>query len=327
MKVKKLLILWLSLALILSTYVLAAPKKVKNDPSKELYIEVSCLWNLEYFNDHKVGMKLASDFLGVKTQTVGPAEWDIKAMVSEMERAIAKKPAGIVLFGADPALNPMVKKAMNAGIPVVTVDADQPDSGRLAFIGTGNYAAGLQGADILASMINKKGKVAIMSIPNQTNHQERIRGYKEGLAKYKEIQIVQIVDTGADAVKSAQVAAGVLEKYSDLAAIICTDSTGGAGASMAVKDANKAGAVKIMAMDRGAEILQAINDGVISASIVQQTCLMPYYAVVLMHNMKLGQYPVTSNNKAAKVTGSPVNIDTGTVIVDKSNVKFFMKKK
>ncbi len=324
---KKLLIICLALVLIFSTAVLAAPKKIKNDPSKELYIEVSCLWNLEYFDDHKVGMKLAADYLGVKTQTVGPAEWDIKAMINEMEKAIAKKPAGIVLFGADPALNPLVKKAMKAGIPVVTVDADQPESGRLAFIGTGNYAAGAQGAEILAAMINKKGKVAIMSIPNQTNHQERIRGYKDGLVKYKDIQIVQIVDTGADAVKSAQVAAGVLQKYPDLVAIICTDSTGGAGAAMAVKDANKAGIVKIMAMDRGVEILDAINSGVISASIVQQTCLMPYYAVLMMHNMKLGQYPVTSNNKAAKVTGTPVNIDTGTVVVDKSNVKYFMKKK
>jgi ribose transport system substrate-binding protein len=302
-----------------------AAKAPKASAGDELYIEVSCLWNLEYFNDHKLGMKLAGDYLGVKTETIGPAEWDVAGMVTAMEQAIAKKPAGIVVCAMDPALNPAIKQAMDAGIPVVTVDADQPESGRMAFVGTGNYAAGYLGGQKLASLIGGKGTVAVMTMPTQTNHQERLRGYKDALVKTPDIKIVQVVDTGADAVKSAQVASTLLQKFPNLAAIVCTDSTGGAGAATAVKEAGKAGVVKIMAMDRGSEILQAIKDGTISASLVQQTVLMPFYAVSMMHNLKLGNFPVSNDNKAAGVSGAPVSIDTGTVVVDASNVDKFLK--
>ena len=59
--------------------------------SDELYVEVSALGNLDYFYDHKLGMKLAGEVLGVKTEYVGPAEYDITAMITAFEQTLAKK--------------------------------------------------------------------------------------------------------------------------------------------------------------------------------------------------------------------------------------------
>jgi ribose transport system substrate-binding protein len=215
---------------------------------------------------------------------------------------------------------------MEAGIPVVTVDADLPDSGRMAFVGTGNYNVGLQGGAMIGKLLNGTGKVAILTMPTQPNHQDRVRGYTDALAKFPNIQIVQTADSAGDPVKAAAATTGILQKYPDLAGLICTDSAGGSGAATALKEANMAGKVKVITMDRDPEILQAIKDGEITATIVQQTALMPYYAIVIMHNMKLGDFPISSDNKAAGITGAPVNIDTGTVVVDKSNVDYFMKQ-
>jgi ribose transport system substrate-binding protein len=296
------------------------------DVSSHLYVEVSALGSLDYFYDHKLGMELAGKALGVKTEYVGPADYDMAAMIAVFEQTIARKPNGIVVVGFEPSLNAIVDKAVSAGIPVVTVDADLPGSGRIAFVGTGNYQAGFQGGKKLGALIRGKGKVALMTKPGQSNLEERIKGYKDALAEHREIEIVQIVDTQSDPTVAAQAAAALLQKYPDIAGIACVEAAGGSGAATAVKEAGKAGKVKIVAMDRGNEVLDHIKNGVISATIVQQTALMPLYAVQILFNINNTRVPITSDNLKAGVSGVPSVIDTGVIIVDEKNCGYFVRK-
>jgi ribose transport system substrate-binding protein len=302
----------------------AKPTDVKN----QLYIHVELAGNLDYMYDHKLGTAQAGKDLGVKTSYVGPAEYDVGAMIAAFEQAIAQKPKGIVVMGVDDSLKVEIKKAIDAGIPVITVDADLPDSGRLAFVGTGNLAAGKLGGEEIARLIDGKGKVAIMTKPGQPNLDERVEGYKQALSKYPDIKIVQIANTNADTVVAAQAAAAILQKYPDLAGIACVESAGGSGAATAVSEAKKQGKVKIVSMDRSNDVIQAIEDGVITASIAQQTALMSYYAIQILYNYTNSHdIGITTDNKSAGITGTPVSVDTGCVIVDKSNAKYFMRKK
>ena len=55
---------------------------------------------------------------------MGADEYGMSAMVTAFEQAIARKPAGIIVVGFESSLNAIVDKAVDAGIPVVTVDAD-----------------------------------------------------------------------------------------------------------------------------------------------------------------------------------------------------------
>jgi ribose transport system substrate-binding protein len=293
----------------------------------QLYVEVSALGNLDYFYDHKLGMKLAGKALGVRTEYVGPAGYDMQAMITAFEQAMAKKGIkGIVVVGFEPALVPIINKAVDAGIPVVTVDADLPDSKRVAFVGTGNYEAGVEGGTKLAELIGGRGKVALMTKVGQSNLEERIRGYRDALAKYGDISVAQIVDTQSDAVIAAQVATAVLRKNPDLAGIGCVEAAGGTGAATAVKESGLAGKVKIVSMDRGNEVLEQIGKGVISATVAQRTALMPFYAVQILYNLANEDVPITQDNAEAQVSAAPSDIDTGVIIVDKSNYKYFLRK-
>jgi ribose transport system substrate-binding protein len=297
----------------------------ESDKSNQLYIQVSALGNMDYFYDHKMGMQKAGEELGVKTEYVGPAEYDMTAMVSAFEQAIAKRPQGIVVVGFEDSLNSIVDKAIDAGIPVVTVDADLPNSKRLAFVGTGNTNAGRAGAEKLAQEIGGKGKVAIMTKPGQSNLEERVAGYREVLATYPGIEVVQIADTQSDSVVSAQAAAALLQKFPDLAGIGCVEAAGGAGAATAVKEAGLAGKVKIISMDRGNDVIAAIEEGTITASVAQQTALMPYYATQILINLVNSNVNISSDNNAAGVLGIPQVVDTGSIIVDASNAKYFKR--
>ncbi len=291
----------------------------------DLYIQISALGNLEYFYDHKLGMQKAGELLGVKTEYKGPADLDLTAMVAELELAIARKPAGLAVVGFEDSLTPVINKAVESGIPVVTVDADLPKSKRVAFVGTGNFNAGRQGGLKLAELIGHKGQVALLTKTGQSNLNERIDGYKAALAQFPDISIVQVANTDSDPVKATQVASLLMQRYPDLAGIGCVEAVGGGGAATAAREADRVGKVKIVAMDRGSAVLKQIENGVIQATVVQQTALMPIYAVMILYQLNRMDMPISTDNTEAGVSGVPTSIDTGVVLVDKSNFRYFLR--
>jgi ribose transport system substrate-binding protein len=165
-----------------------------------------------------------------------------------------------------------------------------------------------------------------MTKPGQSNLEERIAGYKKAFSETPGVELVQIADTQSDPGVAAQAAASLLQKYPDLAGIGCVEAAGGSGAATAVKEAGKKGTVKIVSMDRGNEVLQGIKDGVISATIVQQTALMPFYAVEILYNLNNTAIPISTDNTKAHASGVPAVIDTGVIVVDSSNYEYFVRK-
>src|SRR5271166_5452885 len=104
-------LLLFSLGLMTVLGLAPARAQQKTNISDQLYIEVSALGSLDYFYDHKLGLQKAGEAMGVKTEYVGPAEYDISAMVTAFEQAIARKPSGIIVVGFESSLNAIVDKA------------------------------------------------------------------------------------------------------------------------------------------------------------------------------------------------------------------------
>jgi ribose transport system substrate-binding protein len=293
----------------------------------ETYVEVLALTNLPYFIDHRLGLEFAGKELGVKTKFVGPVDYDMTAMVNTLEQTIAEKPAGILVVGFDPALKPSIDKAADAGIPIVTLDAEVYGSKRLTFLGTGNVNAGHVGAQLLAKEIGGKGKVAIITKVGQSNLEERIQGYKDEFAKnFPGIEVVQIIDDQSDSAKAADGLKAVLQRVPDLVGVGCVEAAGGVGAATAAKELNIVGKLKIISMDRDDGTLKFIEDGVIQGSVAQKTALMSYLGTKFMYLMNHGAVPVVADNKAASIVPMPESVDTGTIVINKDNAKMFYHK-
>ena len=301
-------------------------ESAEGDTKDELYIGVYCLGNLEYFYDHKIGLQAAGEMMGVQTKYVGPPDYDINAMVAAFEQAIAENPAGIITFGAEDALLPVINKAEEAGIPVVTVDGDVSKSKRTAFVGTGNYQAGYLGGTKLGEALGGEGKVAILTEPSVELHRERQSGYEDALANFPGIEIVQIGDTKADPVQTVQVVAAILQKNPDLAGIGCTDAVGGAASATACEEAGVEGQIKILSMDRDRQVLEKIDKGTITGTIVQKSALMPFFALQIIYNMRHADIEITTDNEAAGLVMAPNMIDTGVIFVDQTNAKYFIRE-
>ena len=94
-------------------------------------------------------------------------------------------------------MKPEINAAMNAGIPVITIDSDAPDSQRLYFIGTNNLEAGRLGGARVVDKLHGKGNVVFYTMP-QTNMEQRLKGYKDVFADHEGIKIVEVFNIKGD---------------------------------------------------------------------------------------------------------------------------------
>jgi ribose transport system substrate-binding protein len=135
----------------------AAETAAKSGNDEE-YVWLSANANLPLFvaHDHPA-LRLVGQELGVKVTIAGPNSVDVRGLVEAVEQTTARKPAGMMVVGWDPsALIPAINSAIDAGVPVVCVDADVPKSKRYAFIGTDWFDLGVRQAEAMVKALNGK---------------------------------------------------------------------------------------------------------------------------------------------------------------------------
>ena len=98
----------------------------------------------------------------------------------------------------------------------------------------------MAGAKALAEAIGGKGSVAILTKTGQPNLEERVRGYREELARHPGIRLAGIGNTNSDPTAAASAAAAFLQRHPDLAGVGCVEAAGGIGAGTAVREAGRA---------------------------------------------------------------------------------------
>lgn len=298
------------------------PTVIKNE---EKYVAIYPSSAYEYFTDHKIGFFQAGKELGVETEYLGPQDNNIYAMIECMEEAISQKVSGIVLFGAGEELAPYVDKAYDAGIPVVTVDGDISNCKRIAFVGTGNFKAGKIGGEIAVKELNGSGKVIIFTEPELELHAERTRGYMSVFDQYPDITVESVIDTKTSTEECYWACRDYLEEHDDIDLIVCTDYFGGPAVAAALTDMNLGGRIKVIAMDRSEFLLDNIASGVVSTTLVQQTALMPYYAMRILYDYNNPPISIVPDRENTGVTGVPEYIETGVYVINQQNYEYFKR--
>src|SRR5271154_2329168 len=165
----------------------------------EQYYLIATNTAVPYWKSAAAGFAAAGLEYGVSVDTRGPAGLNAQAEVDEFKAMVARKPAGILVQVVNSQLmQPEIDAAIAAGIPVITIDSDSPESKRLYFIGTNNVEAGRLGGRRMADRLNGKGNVVFFTNPGQPNLDERQKGYKDVFAGYPGMKVVDVFDIQAD---------------------------------------------------------------------------------------------------------------------------------
>lgn len=297
--------------------------------SNEYYVLVSANLQVPYWQTAGAGFSKAAEQFKVKASFTGPQNYDPRAEREALDQAVQRKASGILLAVTDAAeLKEGIDKAVAEGIPVITMDFDAPASKRLFFIGTNNYQAGLAGGQRLAKELNGKGSVVVFTMPDQVNMQDRLRGYKDTLEKSGNIKVTRVVDVQGDPRIAFDTTAQIISKEKDkVDAFVCLEAQSGKEVAAVLNSYHVTGKV-VMAMDTDAETLQWIQKGGIAATIAQKPYTMAFVGLQMLDNI-YHHKPSSLDADWAKDSFAPVPafVDTGSDVIDKTNVDSFLQAK
>ena len=293
---------------------------------KEVFYLIATNVNLPYWQTAAAGFKQAAAQYKVTAKVAGPDNYDAKAELAELRSAVAAKPAGILISVADASvLQAGIDEAVAAGIPVITMDSDAAQSKRLYFIGTNNLDAGRLGGKRVVEKLSGKGNVVFFTLSAQPNTDERLKGFKDAFASHADIKIVDVFDIKGDARnafdKTQMLMAETGPKKID--AFVCLEASSGKVVADAVKRAG--GGRLVVAWDVDQDTLNAIKAGTIDSTIAQKPFTMGY--VGLKDLDEVFHYSPKQLNKdysADSFAPYPVFVDTGTSLVDTSNVDLYL---
>lgn len=298
------------IAIFMTALLASAPTLASNN---EIAVIVKSA-NSNYWQNVQKGAQAAAKELPNMTVTFqGPAsESAVADEVNMVVNAVNRKVSGIVLAAADPdALVPAIKLAWEAHIPVVLIDsAVSADAATYyqSFLSTDNTRAGELCAQRMIEKVGKTGKIAVMSyVPGAGSEIGRVGGFINYIKQHSNLMIVGPFYSQAQMANALNQTTDVLAANPDLKGIYGANEPTAVGMARAISQAGKAGKLVAIGFDGNEDLQNFVKDGTLDSIIVQSS-------------YKMGLDSVTAVAKVIGGTAVPKNIDTGVLLIDKSNI-------
>ena len=227
---------------------------------------------------------------------------DMADMASSIQAAAATQPDGMVISLPDPdALGPAIKAAVEAGVPVITMNSGLENSaalGALMHVGQPELLAG-QSAGARAKSEGASKALCMIQEAYNTALVDRCEGYGENVP-------MEFTDTTSDPATIQTRATAALQSNPDVDAILSVGPHVCEAVAKAVDDLGMS--VHHSCFDLSPGVMDLINAGKVAFTIDQQQRLQGYMPIIVLH---------LYNNSAGLLPGA--NIPSGPGFVDKSN--------
>ena len=310
---KRILLTSLILMLMVNGFVFSQGNDEKKDDPLEIVVIYHDM-SLDYGQVIKAGAEAAGKDLGCDVVFEGPVGIDIDQHVAYLENAITMEADGIGVSNPNgEVLNPVIQKALDAGIPTITFDSEADGSPSLAFVGQNLYQSGYTQADTIAKLIGEKGKVLIITGEAAATWSiERETGNRDAFAKFPNIQVLTTVSTGWE--EQAQYAAieNAILANPDVAAIATLDAGTTPTTGVVLSRLDRTDIVHV-GHDLNLQTMDNIKNGWTDVSFSQYPYNKGYQTVKIMYDYLTNGTPLE-------------DIDTGILQVDSSNIDEYLQK-
>jgi simple sugar transport system substrate-binding protein len=269
-----------------------------------------------FFTPTQYGAEDACKLLGCSYQWTGSANSVVAEMVNATNTAISGKADGLALAVVDKtAFNAPVNQALDAGIPVVSYNADgardDPGTNRLAYVGQGLYESGYALGQRALTQVQSGEVVGFIATPGQLNIQPRIDGAQQAFRDAGSAIKFTPVATNADVTKGLSIIDAYAVGHPNLAGMLAVD----AGSTQSVGQVVKKYAMRNKGLkvaggfDLIPETLASIKSGDLDYTIDQQPYLQGFLPVMYLYLYKVSGGLI-----------SPPQTNTGLLFVTKDNV-------
>ena len=284
---------------------------------EETYVMITYQSGMDYWKRQLKGFEDAAESLNVSVEYRGTTHYDTEEMIALVEQIIAKKPAGIAIAPINKtAINTVINKATEAGIPVVLFDTDAPESNADAFVGTDNYYAGSEAAHQLAEYVDFQGQVAVMKNKSSDQDRERVQGFKDAIEQnYPNIQLVHTGNGDGDETISKEAMMRIIEDFPELKGVFATEAASGIGVAQAIIGMERVGETKIISFNIDKPTIDFIDEGVITGTLSQSFWGAGYWSMQLLFHL---EHDLLLDNSGT--VNIPKYVDTGINVITKENV-------
>ena len=291
----------------LETFALASRIQAKLDSGEQLVIRVSYHdVSNEFAPFIRQGVEQAAEELGVDAEFVGPVGADADAQIAEIETLLDSIDGLAVSSVSTDALAPIIDRALEMGIPVVTYNTDNPESNRLAFAGQDLVQSGREAGSVMCDLLGGQGTVLITTLDAAAQWSiDRETGARESLEACG-IEVVATINTGTEPTEIYSTIENAMLANPNVDGIVSLEccSTPAAGEYMVRND--MVGDVIIVGFDLLDQTVQLVKDGAIAATIDQAPVRQGFEAVNLLVRFLNGE--------------TITNIDTGVGIYTADNI-------
>lgn len=234
-----------------------------------------------------------------------------------MENMIAQRVDAICIVPSDStALIPILRRAQQAGIPVINLDtrfdAEAISAAGLdpiPFIGTDNYYGAQIAGWFALSLLGAEGEVAILTgIAGQQNAADRRNGFFDVVSQYPGISVVAEQTANWEVEQGYNVAQNILQANPNLKLIFASNDNMGLGAARAAREAGRD--IIVVGYDAVPAALDAVEVGTFAGTVAQFPAEMGIVGVQTAVKM---------------INGEEVSefIQTGSQLIFKGNVEWF----
>lgn len=278
--------LWLTAALIVFGAVSCGRRSSETPMIGFVSNTVSDFWKIA-----EAGVKAGERDFDVKCEFRLCAQGTATEQKQILEDLVVKGVTGIAISPIDPANQTDLLNKMSRSVDLICMDSDAPESNRLCYVGTENYKAGRAAGEEMKKALPNGGKVVLfVGTLDALNARERRQGILDAV-KGSKVRVVDTLTDNADHVKAKSNVEDALVKHPDIAGLMGLWSYNGPAIADAVKAAGKHGKVKIVTFDEEDGTLQAVKDGVIFSTVVQNPYEFGYQSMRILGALAQGEDP------------------------------------
>jgi simple sugar transport system substrate-binding protein len=264
----------------------------------------------------RYGAEDACALLGTSFQWTGSEKSIATEMVNAFDAVVSAKADGIAIALVDPsAFNDPVEKALAAGIPVVSYNADAKGNKRLCYIGQDLFLSGKYLGQRIVETVGEGEVAGFIATPGQLNIQPRMDGAREAIKESgKNIKLEEIA-TGPTVNEELSRIQAYYAGHPDIKGMFAVDagSTEGVGKTMAANKLHEKG-VHAGGFDLLPTTLDAIAKGDLDFTIDQQPYLQGFYTIMVLFVYKI----------SGGLSGAS-DINTGLKFITRGNVDPYLR--
>jgi simple sugar transport system substrate-binding protein len=240
------------------------------------------------------GAQAAGRQMDVLVDYRAPEEYDLERQKQLIDEAAASRPDGMVISLPEPGVAPAVRRAVRAGIPVVTINSGSGAAkalGALAHVGQPEFISGLKAGRRLVGA-GVRHALCVNQQPGNTGLDDRCRGLARAMRDAGGTSLVLGVDD-QDPATPRRIATAISGGRVD--GLLALNGVTALQAVDAVRNSNRRNEVQVASFDLTPDVLDAIQRGRLAFSVDQQAYLQGYLPVVLLtERARYGLFPSMS---------------------------------